>query len=198
MPIDKVRVITNIFSGRTGALIATQAQKHGAKVKLLLGPGRFNPPKNVKTTRFYYFDQLYALMQKELKKNKYDVVIHSAAISDYQPVIKNLKKVPSGKKNLKIRLKPTPKIIKMIKKLNPKTFLVQFKLEVGKSPKQLVNIGYKSMRSNRADLVVVNDLKKMTHNKQEAYFVNSDKNIIKVNKRGDLVKKLLKTIEQKL
>ena len=39
IPIDKVRVITNIFKGRLGIIIAKEAIKRKAKVTLLLGPG---------------------------------------------------------------------------------------------------------------------------------------------------------------
>ena len=192
--IDKVRVITNIFSGRTGTLIAKEAKKQGAKVKLLLGPGSFESPKNVNISRFYYFDQFYRLMQNELRQNKYDIVIHSAAISDYQPVKKYLKKIPSDKKNFFIKLKPCPKIIKIIKKLQPQTFLVQFKLEVGKTTKQLIDIAYRSMLKNNADLVVANDLT----NLNTAYLIDSNKVITRVARRTELAKKLLRTLEQKL
>jgi len=185
--IDKVRIMTNIFSGRTGAGIASDLQKKGAKVKLLLGPGRVMPPKGLKVERFYYFDELYKLMKKEISSKKYDIVIHSAAVSDYEPIKKQAGKISSGKKSLSVKLKPTPKIIQQIKKWDKNVFLIQFKLEVGKTKKQLIDVGYKSMIKNKADLVVVNDFNKISDTKHEAWVVDGEKVVNKVANKSELV-----------
>jgi len=192
--IDKVRVITNIFGGRTGCMIAEMAKRRGADVKLLIGPSRMSVSQKsfgkIKVVRYHYFHELLGLMKKEISKRNYDVVIHSAAVSDYMPVKTENKKIPSGKEELIIKLKPTIKIIQQIKKWDPKILLVQFKLEVNEPYKQLINIAYKSLVKNRADLVVANDLK----NIQKAYIINRAKKIIKVNNRKELVNKLLAII----
>jgi len=200
--IDKVRVITNIFSGRTGCLIAREAEKRGAEVKLLLGPGRLNfPPgffKGIKVIKYHYFHELLNLTRKEVSSKHYDIIIHSAAISDYLPINPYDKKISSGKGSLIIKLKPAIKIIKGVKKWDPHIFLVQFKLEVGKKAKKLIEIGYKSMLKNKADLVVVNDLNKMDKHKHEAYIVDLEKNLTKVHSRYSLANKLFRIITDKL
>lgn len=199
--IDRVRVITNIFSGRTGCIIAQKAKELGARVTLLLGPGRFLPSlnffKEINVLKYHYFDELFALVKKEVSLKQYDIIIHSAAIADYAPVKYHGKKISSGKKDLTIRLKPTVKIIKSIKKWDPGIFLVQFKLEVGKKDKKLIEIGYKSMSRNKADLVVVNDLDKITKYKHPAYIVDLEKNITQVSSRDSLANKLWQIIKNK-
>jgi len=200
--IDRVRVITNIFSGRTGCIIAKEAEERGAKVKLLLGPGRLNFPlsffKGIKVVKYRYFDELLNLVKKEVSSKRYDAIIHSAAVSDYLLMKRYNKKIASGKDSLIIELKPAIKIIKEVKKWDPHIFLVQFKLEVGKKVKKLIEIGYKSMLKNKADLVVVNDLNKMDKDKHEAYIVDLEKNITKTDTRYSLANKLLRFIANKL
>lgn len=198
--IDRVRVITNIFSGRTGCIIAREARKRGAKVKLLLGPGRlnFSPDffKGIKVIRYHYFDELLNLVKKEVSSKCYDVIVHSAAISDYLPIKPYNKKLPSGKDNLTIKMKPAIKIIKRIKKWDPHIFLIQFKLEVDKKAKKLIEIAYNSMLKNKAELVVANDLNKM--HKHEAYIIDLEKNITKVSCRHSLAASLLQIVSKRL
>jgi phosphopantothenoylcysteine synthetase/decarboxylase len=92
-PIDDVRVITNVFSGRTGSAIALAAHDRGHAVSLLTS----NPelvaqrPSVADGTGsawevFPYrtFDDLQALMQRLISNGQCDVIIHSAAVSDYQ------------------------------------------------------------------------------------------------------------------
>lgn len=200
VPIDRVRVITNIFTGRTGCAIAQKARDMGAQVKLLIGVGNPGLPlRGVRVIKYSYFDDLLKLMKKELLSGKYDIIIHSAAVSDYIPVKPRYgKKIPSGSKVLTIKLKPALKIIKQIKKWDPDIFLAQFKLEVGKKLNELIKTGYQSMVKNASDLVVVNDLNKMNKNKHEAYIMDRAKKIKKVATRESLASNLLKTIAVKI
>ena len=62
VPLDRVRVITNIFSGKLGWTIAKTAHQMGAQVTLLMGPGKvILPDKKIKgldIIYFRYFDEL--------------------------------------------------------------------------------------------------------------------------------------------
>jgi phosphopantothenoylcysteine synthetase/decarboxylase len=197
-----VRVLTSIFTGRTGCVIAKKAADLGARVKVLLGAGSFVPSaafeKKVEVVRFHYFDELSKLMRKEISGGKYDAVIHSAAVADYAPENRSEAKIPSGKSTLVIRLKPTVKIIQKIKQWGPGTFLVQFKLEVDRKEEDLINIGYKSMLKNQADIVVVNDLTEMSKTRHGAFIVDQQRRIIRVATREGLAAKLLEIISGKI
>ena len=46
--IDPVRVITNMSTGKTGTLLASELVSAGAKVTLVYGPGTATPPKGAK------------------------------------------------------------------------------------------------------------------------------------------------------
>jgi phosphopantothenate-cysteine ligase/phosphopantothenoylcysteine decarboxylase/phosphopantothenate--cysteine ligase len=91
-PIDKVRCITNVFSGRTGTQIALEARRRGHRVCLLTShpevvtelsaPGpRSDDSWRVRTYRT--FDDLHRLMAEEIPGSRFDAVVHCAAVSDY-------------------------------------------------------------------------------------------------------------------
>jgi len=165
VPIDQVRIITAIFSGRTGIEIARRAADAGANVTLLLGPGRAAMPECVRQTvriaRFRYFDEFATLLKNELRVRRYDVIVHSAAVSDYRPNQTCTGKIASGADSLAIRLEPTPKLLPMIRRVAPQALLVGFKLEVGRSEDELVRVARQNMHADGSDVVVANDLDQM-------------------------------------
>lgn len=90
--IDKVRCITNIFSGRTGAQIALELQKRGHCVTLLtsrpeaiteLHGGDLPCLVNFRTFSYQTFEDLQELMAEHIQQSSYDTIVHSAAVSDY-------------------------------------------------------------------------------------------------------------------
>ena len=93
--IDRVRCITNIFTGRTGAAIARHACARGHAVTLLTshpeeptGPSELLGQVDAMswTVKPYRtFDDLQQLMETELSQGSYDALIHCAAVSDYRP-----------------------------------------------------------------------------------------------------------------
>ena len=199
VPIDKVRVITNIFGGALGYLIAEKSYQMGARVTLLMGPGRvaFTGKEKIRLKKFKYFGEIYNLLEKEVKSKKYDVLIHSAAIPDYVPSITHKGKIKSGKRNFIIKFKPTIKIVDKIKKWDPNTFLVKFKLEVNKSKKQLIDIAYESMLHSKANLMVANDFKTVSREHQ-AFIIDKNRNIKEIRGKEKITLALLKIIYTEL
>lgn len=197
--IDRVRVISNVSSGFTGIIIANHAAKLGADVTLLLGPVSVDyRPKTKdhrpKILRFKYFDELQKLITDELRRKKYDIIIHGAAVSDYKPVRIFAGKIKSGKNRFTIYLKPTLKIIDKIRRFSKGAFLVMFKLETKKSKKELVDLAYKAMLRSRADLIVANNIDEVGEKRHRAYIVSCDKKVIQVDTKEKLAKMLLREI----
>ncbi len=128
--IDDVRVMSNRSTGRLAGIIANDFLKIGSKVTVLEGPvlNRLNSVTGIKVLKFYFYDELFRLIRKELRKG-YDIVIHAAAVSDYKLKSPFKGKMPSGQKSVILELVPTEKIIDSIKKIAPDVFLVGFKLE---------------------------------------------------------------------
>lgn len=161
VPIDSVRVISNIATGATGMALAEQLSRLGAKVTLLLGQiPACQPKKDIKIIRYKFFEELYRLFKQALQKGSYDIVIHSAAVSDYKPKDNFHKKVRSGAKAWVLRLEPTKKIINLVKGLKPKPLLVGFKFEPFSSKGYLLQQAHLLMQHAKADLIVANTTRK--------------------------------------
>lgn len=195
--IDKVRVLSNISTGQTGFLIAEQALKEGAKVTLLLGPTiNLSIGEPLKVIRFSFFDELMSLVQNELKRGKYDVVIHAAAVSDYKLQNRINTKLKSGLKNLKLDLVPTPKLINKIKQINPKVFLVGFKLETASDKNRLIKSADNIFKKAKADLVVANSIVGAHYS---GLILDRQKNILaRATSRREMAIKLIKLLKEKL
>lgn len=199
--IDSVRVMTNIFTGTTGYLIAKQAYTMGAKVTLMLGHGGLVYDKDfikkIKFIPFNYFNELFESLKQELLKSRYDIMIHSAAVSDYEPTQVFRGKIKSCQNILNITCKPTTKIVDKIKFWSPSTFLVKFKLEVSKNPSTLKSIAYKSLKKSNADLIVANSFIP-PEQFDTTLIIDSKKHTVPVKNRAELPKILFDTISKKL
>ena len=93
-PIDRVRCITNIFSGRTGAAIAHAAWHRGHTITLAtsqpdtlleLGIDPNDPGERLAVIPYRTFDDLATVLQTQLRGTRFDAVCHSAAVNDYLP-----------------------------------------------------------------------------------------------------------------
>lgn len=165
VPIDSVRVISNIASGETGILLAEKLIKKQAKVTLVLGPvgspvcrtGRRRIDRRIRLVKFRFFDELKVRLKKELSSKKYDIVIHSAAVSDFKPEQSIKGKFSSGKA-YNLQLIPLPKIVTEIRRRAPYAKLVLFKLESGISDSLLIQRAKAALADASGDLVVANRL----------------------------------------
>ena len=193
--IDPVRVITNISTGKTGTLLASELVSAGAKVTLVYGPGTADPPK-CKVIPVKTVTDMFNVVRKELKK-KYDIVILTAAASDYIP--KNSKTKINSKKPLTIKLTKAPKIIDFVKKWQNDVFLVGFKAETDVSQKELITRTRKKLKECKADLMAANDIgsKYTDSNYNEIILVDAE-NVVKTGKRTKqkIAKIILKNIEK--
>jgi phosphopantothenate-cysteine ligase/phosphopantothenoylcysteine decarboxylase/phosphopantothenate--cysteine ligase len=93
VPIDKVRAITNIFTGRTGAWIGVVASLRGHAVTLLTSHPESvenvrdlagEPGPNWTLRRYTTFDDLQARMEELIPAGGFDAIVHCAAVSDYR------------------------------------------------------------------------------------------------------------------
>ncbi|MDD5449192.1 MAG: phosphopantothenoylcysteine decarboxylase [Candidatus Omnitrophica bacterium] len=194
VPIDRVRVLSNLSSGRTGIAIAGQAAREGASVTLLLGPIPIDHRpirRKLNVIRFNYFDELRDLLNKELARKKYDIIVHGAAVSDYKPLRRPEGKINSGLKGLTIRLRPTSKIINIIRKKAKGALLVMFKLESGMPARRLIEMSYKKMRLVKADMIVANNIEGITGDKHQAYIIDKTKKVISVKNNSQLARALV-------
>ncbi|MFL5328453.1 MAG: phosphopantothenoylcysteine decarboxylase [Gemmataceae bacterium] len=169
-PIDRVRGITNIFTGKTGALIALTAETFGHEVTLLTSHPKALPEAdgipNLHT--FHTFDDLETLLAEHVQRGAYDAIVHAAAVSDYQvagafdarqKALDHGGKIKSDEEELWLKLVRAPKLIdRMRTDWGFKGILVKFKLEVGIDDAELLKIAEASRQQSRANFMVANTL----------------------------------------
>ena len=92
--IDRVRCVTSIFTGRTGAAIARTAWGRGHTVTLLTarpdtlleyGINHRDPGERFSVVLFRTYDELAILLQNQLKAGAFDAVCSTAAGGDFLP-----------------------------------------------------------------------------------------------------------------
>lgn len=183
VPIDKVRVISNIFKGKTGNNIANHFMESGHDVTLITS-SNMECSDNIEKVKYKTYDELYSLIYSVLNLKKYDVVIHSAAISDYSVdgtytkdengsliKIDSSSKISSDHSELFLKMTKTEKIVDNIRKWGFEGKLVKFKLQVDMSDQELINISYDSMLTSDADMIVANCLE---WSNKHAYIIDKD------------------------
>lgn len=82
----------------------------------------------------------------------------AACIEGNDRLLDNSQKIGSAMEDLILTMKRTPKLIKLIKSLQPSTVLVGFKLLNGVGTQQLLDAGYELLMKNHCDMVLANDL----------------------------------------
>lgn len=208
--IDDVRGITNFSTGRLGSLIASYYSKDPTvKITYICGKNAVQPiaATTIEIIEIGSTQELLTAVTNCLKKETYDVVVHSMAVSDYYLVgssgekellthltetaeqsgesLKNgldqaflarnqtEKKLSSQIETLYLQLKQTPKVIALIKQLQPETCLVGFKLLVAVPQAELIAVAERLMTSNHCDFVLANDKSQITADQHIGYLVDS-------------------------
>jgi phosphopantothenate---cysteine ligase (CTP) len=215
--IDKVRSITNIFTGKTGGRIALTAHGRGHSVTLLTSHPEIltelHPTlprdSNWNVERYRTFDDLESLLERHVRTGGFDVIIHVAAVSDYrsagvykweagasQPTLidRSIGKIKSDEPELWLKLVRTPKLVdKMRTDWGFTGTLVKFKLEVGLDDDQLLTLAERSRVQSQADFMVANTLE---GSEAWAYLGPIDGHYQRVP-RAELADRLLTLVESK-
>lgn len=168
-PLDAIRYISNTSTGRLGKEIASEFIKKGARVTFIYGSGSERPEKGARTIEVTTIGDLLRELEG-LRGQDFQVIVHAMSVLDYVP-----ERVIDGKVSSTgdwtIRLVPTPKVINRIRAWWPGSLLVGFKLEVGKTREELLEIARRAMGQWEAEVVVANDLKDIEGDKHLAYLL---------------------------
>ncbi len=192
--VDDVRILTNRFTGKTGLYLAQGLKRKGHSVTLLINPHCLGKIKSLRVIPYRYFEEFKREVSKAIKRQHYDAIIHSAAVSDYKLKRPFKEKISSGK-NVSLKLIPTEKIVKHIRRLAPKSLLIQFKLESRQSG--IINKAHKSLRENRSDFVIANALEDLKTG-YKGFLINRNRKVILLKSRKSLLTALDRAIRFKL
>ena len=198
-PIDSVRGITNKSSGKMGLELAKEAYIRGADLKLIVA--------NVSVDIPSVFDVVYVETSSEMNEvvlsliSDYDIFISTAAVSDFEFRQKSDKKIDSSS-SLFLNLKPTTKIIRQIKKINPDIFLVGFKAEFNISRDEIIGCARKQIADAGTDLVIDNDISKnechFGSDNNEVLIVDDNVLSVPLASKREIAKTICEVISKKL
>ncbi len=222
-PIDDVRKITNTSTGRLGSLISAELIKAGAEVTYVTTKSALPPFKGCDIKYVTTAGELYLLIKSLLEENRYDVVVHAMAVSDYsvsavttlgdmydsfKSVYKSGEskdnwqaklicgeravepKIPSGQEDAVIILRPTKKVISLIKELQPETLLIGFKLLAGSDEKNLMMKAKDLIEKNNCDYIVANDINGIDGDRHKALIISADGSFVRCDDKQEIARKI--------
>ena len=198
--IDPVRYIGNSSSGKMGYSLAKIASELGANVKLLLGPTNLSMDlHNIECIRVQDSDEMYSQTIKYFKES--DIVIFSAAISDFKPKKINNSKIKKESGLDSIDLQPTLDILKELGKIKTSQFLVGFALETD----NVIENAKSKLKSKNLDAIVVNkigDFNPISSDYNQIDFINSDLEITSYDKKlktdvsNDIINQIIENVNK--
>ena len=166
-PIDGVRVLANTSTGATGAGIAARLVRAGHEVVLLRARHSMRAEVACREETFGSFAELDAALTQLLGGEKFDAVIHAAAVSDFSVAAIEVNgvaqsaqaKIASDAAPV-LRLKPNPKLVDSLRarSANPQLRVVAFKLTRGAGDAEAKAAVQSLFAHAKADYVVHNDL----------------------------------------
>ncbi|WP_368660212.1 phosphopantothenoylcysteine decarboxylase [Methanobrevibacter sp.] len=197
-PIDSVRGITNKSSGKMGLALAKEAYIRGADLTLVVAKVSVDIPS--------VFDVIRVETGNEMNESilslipDFDIFISTAAVSDFEFKKKDNKKIDSNS-SLFLNLKPTTKIIRQVKKINPDIFLVGFKAEFNISKDEIICCARKQIEQAGTDLVIANDISKsgchFGSDDNEVLIVDDDVLSVPLASKSEIAKTIFDVISKK-
>ena len=152
--MDPVRFISNNSTGKMGINIAKVSYLRGADVTLVLGPSaeKIDFPCNL--VNVVSASEMYDAVINNVKDK--DIIIMSAAVSDYSPKDVNCEKIKSSYDNLTLSLEKNKDILKSASTLKDENAVIGgFSMETENMEENSV----KKMKEKNIDFIVANNLK---------------------------------------
>lgn len=198
-PIDSVRGITNKSSGKMGLELAKEAYIRGADLTLVVANVSVDIPSVFEVINVETGNEMNDVILDFI--SDFDIFISTAAVSDFEFKQLNDKKINSDS-SLFLNLKPTTKIIRQVKKINPDIFLVGFKAEFNISKEEIISCARKQIEAAGTDLVIANDISKnechFGSDNNEVLIVDDDVISVPLASKREIAKKIFDVISQKL
>ena len=200
--IDNVRGITNRSSGKMGLEIAREAFIQGADVTMVTGRMEVPIPEVFERVQAESTEEMQGALIELLPEN--DIFISAAAVSDFTVEKTSIEKTGkiSSEENLTVILKPSPKLLNSVKKINPKIFLVGFKAEYNVTEEELVLMAQKRIETSGADFIVANDVSVagagFGSDKNQVIIVDDDTFTVPLTSKKEIAKNIITMIIEKM
>ena len=153
-PFDPARHLSNRSSGKMGYALARSAKLRGAKVILISGPTSLETPSGVEMVNVTTALQMHDAVMENY--NSADIMVMSAAVSDYRPAKIIEQKIKKGSDSISLEIVPNPDILKELgkRKKTRQPLLVGFAAESNDHLEE----GKRKLLEKNLDLIVVNDI----------------------------------------
>lgn len=172
--IDPVRCITNISSGKMGYELAEEAVRRGAEVYLVSGKTSLEKPYGVNFISVNTNNEMYNEVINIFKQC--DIVIKSAAVSDYKVKEYSEKKIKKKDGNLSLELVQDTDILKSLGEIKENQLLVGFAAESN----NVLEYAKEKVKKKNLDFIVANDI-----SRADIGFSVDNNEVTVINKDGD-------------
>ncbi len=207
-PVDGVRRLTNLSTGRTGVVLARRFAAAGHQV-LLLRAARAADSGDVpglQTESFVSFADLEAALRRRLGDEEWDAVVHLAAVGDYHVAAVTVDgrdfppggpgKIGTGREVV-LTLKPNPKLLESLKAWSrrPDITVIGFKLTDEDEPAAREAQVKRLFERGGVDKVVHNDLGGIGESRHEAAIYDEQGVRLKTGTKEELADALMDILE---
>lgn len=151
--MDPVRFLSNHSTGKMGYAIAQEAAARGAKVHLISGPSNLKVPKGVDFVPVESTEDMFKAV--EAKFDDTDVLIKSAAPSDYKPKTYAAEKIKKREGGLMaVEFSPNPDIAKHFGAMKGDRVIVGFAAE----SHNMADYAKKKLKEKNFNFIVANNI----------------------------------------
>jgi phosphopantothenoylcysteine synthetase/decarboxylase len=201
-PIDSVRFISNLSSGRTGATICEALVARGFHVTQVAGVDSVQASGVSRRETFTDHASLDTALRRLARDVDCAAIIHAAAVGDFAVVNSQADaKIESGQE-LTVKLQPTHKIIDRIMGYagNPQLIVVGFKLTHEPDAGAQARAARELLKRSRARYVVQNDVSTLAAGEEHLFFVheNGSSRVRRYVGREKLATALAQLLEEQL
>ena len=169
-PLDDVRRLTNLSTGRLGPERANFLTARGHKVTLLIGESATWPgERKASSVKVFSTTADLRAKLKAFSGKKVDAIFHAAAVSDFAfgqiftetktgefSALKASKKISTRQGAMLVELVPTPKIIAELRGWFPKAKIVGWKFEANGKRADALRAAEKQLTDCATDFCVAN------------------------------------------
>lgn len=178
-PLDPVRFITNLSSGKMGYALAAAARRRGADVTLISGPTNLPLPVE-KIIKVRTAKEMHKAVMDHYRQAA--IIIKAAAVADYCPTKAATEKIKKEKKTISLELKNNPDIIADVGKNKGRRLLVGFAMET----QNLLANAREKLKKKNMDMIVANNLR------EDGAGFRTDTNVITIIDRSGKAEPLQK------
>lgn len=190
--IDPVRYITNRSTGKMGYAIAKIADSYGATVELVSGPTSIEKPNVSEIINIESADEMF---REVMKRKDADVIIMTAAVSDYKPKNTYDQKFKKAKGPLSIELSRNKDILKTLGENKNNQILVGFAAET----ENIEKYAKKKLKEKNLDFIVANDVSKKysgfgSDMNEVIIYDKNGQSVLEIMSKDDVAKEIINKI----